>query len=115
MGLLRAPLQQLAAQCATVWGQREALNAALVATLTALPYCQHLYVVDRHFVQISDNMSHAGPQAGFGRDRSGRPYMQGLVEGASLLLSESYISLKEKRPSLTALRAVRTEGGLLLG
>jgi hypothetical protein len=115
MRLLRGPLQQLAAQCQAVWGDRQHLDAALAATLQTLPYCQHLYVVDRHFVQISDNMGHAGPQPGFGRDRSGRPYMQGLVAGASLLLSESYISLKEKRPSLTALRSVRAPDGELLG
>lgn len=115
MGLLRQPLQQLAARCASVWGDRAGLNAALAQTLKDLPYCQHLYVVDRQFVQITDNMGQAGPQAGFGRDRSGRPYVQGLVEGASLLLSESYISLKEKRPSLTALRSVRDDAGKLLG
>jgi hypothetical protein len=115
MGLLRAPLQQLAAQCCLVWGDRQRLDAALAATLVDLPYCKHLYVVNDRFVQISDNMSHDGPQEGFGRDRSRRPYMQGLVAGASLLLSESYISLKEKRPSMTALRAVRSVDGTLLG
>lgn len=115
MGLLRAPLGLLAAQCRATWGDRARLNAALAATLGTLPYCKHLYVVDRRFVQITDNVSHAGPQQGFGRDRSGRPYVQGLVEGASLLLSESYISLKERRPSLTALRSVRDEEGELLG
>lgn len=115
MRLLRAPLQQLAGRCALVWGDRAGLNAALAETLKDLPYCQHLYVVDRRFVQLTDNMGHAGPQPGFGRDRSGRPYVQGLVEGASLLLSESYISLKEKRPSLTALRSVRNAAGNLLG
>ena len=115
MALLRVPLQQLAARCLTVWGERERLNEALVETLKLLPYCKHLYVVDRHYVQISDNISHEGPQAGFGRDRSRRPYMQGLVSGASLLLAESYISLKEKRPSLTALRSVRDGSGVVLG
>ena len=115
MRLLRAPLQGLAARCATVWGDRAGLNAVLAATLGDLPYCQHLYVVDRDFVQLTDNMSHTGPLAGFGRDRSDRPYVQGLVEGAALLLSESYISLKEKRPSLTALRSVRDSAGNMLG
>lgn len=115
MRLLRAPLQQLAARCVTVWGDRARLNAELAATLQTLPYCKHLYVVDHRFVQISDNMGHEGPLEGFGRDRSARPYMQGLVSGASLLLSESYISLKEKRPSLTALRSVRAADGTLQG
>lgn len=115
MRLLRAPLSDLARRCRTVWGDRQALDAALAEALARLPYCRHLYVVDRHFRQISDNVDHAGVQPGFGRDRSDRPYMQGLVEGASLLLSDSYLSLNEKRPSLTALAAVRGEGGGLLG
>jgi hypothetical protein len=115
MGLLREPLRDLAEQCRLAWGDRARLNAALAGMLEALPYCQHLYVVDRHFVQISDNIGHAGPMAGYGRDRSDRPYAQGLVRGAALLLSESYISLKEKRPSLTALRSVRDEKGEVLG
>ena len=115
MRLLREPLQGLAARCVPLWGDRAGLNGVLAETLKGLPYCQHLYVVDRGFVQLTDNMGHAGPLAGFGRDRSGRPYVTGLVEGASLLLSESYISLKEKRPSLTALRSVRDDAGNLLG
>lgn len=115
MGLLREPLRRLAEQCRQVWGDRERLDAALAATLKELPYCKHLYVVDSRFVQISDNIGHDGVMEGFGRDRSGRPYMQGLVSGAALLLSESYISLKERRPSLTALRSVRDERGIVLG
>jgi len=115
MGLLRAPLQDLALRCAAAWGDRDRLAVELAVTLSELPYCKHLYVVDRHFRQITDNIAHDGPRPGFGRDRSGRPYVQGLVESASLLLSESYISLKERRPSLTALRAVRTVDGRLLG
>jgi hypothetical protein len=115
MGLLREPLRRLAEQCKQVWGDRERLDAALAATLKELPYCKHLYVVDSRFVQISDNMAHEGPLEGFGRDRSERPYMQGLVSGAALLLSESYISLKERRPSLTALRSVRDDKGQVLG
>lgn len=115
MGLLREPLRRLAQQCKQVWGDRARLDAALAETLTELPYCKHLYVVDSRFVQISDNMAHEGPLEGFGRDRSARPYMQGLVSGAALLLSESYISLKERRPSLTALRSVRGDNGEVLG
>ncbi len=115
MGLLRDPLRRLAEECRKVWGDRERMNAALSRTLCELPYCKHLYVVDDRHVQISDNIGHDGPQAGFGRDRSDRPYMQGLVRGAALLLSESYISLKERRPSLTALRTVRGEHGEVLG
>ncbi|MCX7897540.1 MAG: hypothetical protein N2441_06675 [Rhodocyclaceae bacterium] len=115
MRLLRRPLAELAERCRAVWGDRLALDQALAETLERLPYCRHLYVVDRFYRQISDNVDHAGAQPGFGRDRSDRPYMQGLVEGASLLLSDSYLSLRERRPSLTALRAVRDGEGRLLG
>ena len=115
MGLLREPLRCLAEDCLKAWPDRERLNEALAATLKTLPYCKHLYVVNADHVQISDNVAHEGLQAGFGRDRSDRPYMQGLVRGSALLLSESYISLKERRPSLTALRTVRDGQGEVLG
>lgn len=115
MSLLRDPLRHLAVECSKAWPDRARLNDALAATLEALPYCKHLYVVNADHVQISDNVAHEGLQPGFGRDRSERPYMQGLVRGSALLLSESYISLKERRPSLTALRTVRDEQGAVLG
>lgn len=52
---------------------------------------------------------------GFGRDRSKRPYMQEIVTGTGLFLSDAYISLRERRPSLTAIQVVRDAGGAVLG
>jgi hypothetical protein len=114
--LLREPLQRLAAQCSRVWGERAALNAVLAEGLKDLPYCRHLYALDTDAVQISDNMSHEGPQEGFGRDRSKRPYMREVVPSKGFLLTSAYISLREKRPSLSAIQLVRDEAtGQALG
>ncbi len=115
MELLHEPMRLLAEDCARVWGDRQALNRILAEALEKLPYCKHLYVVDSRFVQISDNVAHGGLLAGYGRDRSGRPYVRGVAPGAALLLSEAYISLKERRPSLTALQLVRDDAGVVLG
>lgn len=114
-GLLREPLRQLAAACIPVWGDRTRLNAALSEALKGLPYCKHLYVLDINTVQISDNVSHEGLAEGFGRNRSTRPYMQEVVPGTGLLLSDAYISLREQRPSLTAIQLVRDPAGKALG
>jgi hypothetical protein len=115
VGLLQEPLQQLADNCSREWGERDRLNKLLGEALKSLPYCKHLYALDTHAVQISDNVSHEGLQEGFGRDRSNRPYMENIVPGDALHLSDAYISLRERRPSLTALQIVRDEAGNALG
>lgn len=114
-GLLQEPLRQLAAECLPQWGDRARLNAVLGEALKGLPYCKHLYVLDIDAVQISDNVTHDGLAEGFGRDRSKRPYMQEVVPATGLLLSDAYISLREQRPSLTAIQLVRDTAGAALG
>jgi len=115
MELLQAPLQRLADNCCPVWGEREKLNAVLRDALQEFPYCKHLYALDTHAIQISDNVSHEGLLDGFGRDRSMRPYMVAEAPETGFVLSEAYISLRERRPSLTAIQPVRNPGGALLG
>lgn len=115
IALLREPMQRLAEECARVWGNRQELDKALAATLEGLPYCKHLYVVDSRYAQISDNVAHGGLLEGYGRDRSQRPYVQEAAPGVALMLSDAYISLKERRPSLTAMQVVRDAAGELLG
>jgi hypothetical protein len=113
--LLADPLEDLASSCRAVWGQREALNGVLATGIHRLPHCKFLYAVDPRCVQLSDNVSQTGLLTeDFGRDRSQRPYMRTLPDHG-LLLSEAYISLRAERPSLTALQAVRTDTGELLG
>ena len=67
-------------------------------------------------VQISDNISSDGPiTADFGRDRSQRPYIREVGLGTSFFLSQAYISLRAKRPSLTAIQMVTDGDGAVLG
>lgn len=113
--LLREPLGKLADACRPVWGDREKLNDLLGQALQALPYCKHLYVLDTNEIQISDNVSHNGLLEGFGRDRSKRPYMSKVGPASGLILSDAYISLRQRRPSLTAIQVVHDEAGKALG
>jgi hypothetical protein len=109
--LLKEPLARLAEQCAPAWGDREGLNAVLLAGFTSIPHCKYLYCVGTDAIQISDNVETTGLLPGhFGRDRSQRPYMNEAVPMWGFLLSDAYISLLNKRPSLTALQIVRREG-----
>lgn len=115
--MLKGPLQTLAAQCSKILPDRELLNQLLKAALLDLPYIKFMYVLNTDAQQISDNVSHEGlmPEH-FGRDRSVRPYIKDLPADAEFFLSDAYISLRAKRPSITAIQAIRhEETGVLLG
>jgi len=113
--MLATPLRDLARACRPVWGDREALDRVLTDAIRKLPYCKFLYAVGPDCVQISDNVSQEGLIAkDFGRDRSDRPYMQQLPRH-DFVLSDAYVSLRARRPSLSAVQVVRGDDGRLLG
>jgi hypothetical protein len=114
--LLREPLRQLALRCSQVWGDRASLEAVLVEALNSLSHCKFLYALNTDAVQISANVGRDGlVETDFGRDRSQRPYMREAVPGEDFLLSAAYISMREQRPSLTAIQVVRDARGVVLG
>jgi len=114
--LLREPLALAAQACSRVWPSRAGLNAALIQALTTVPACKYLYALDTHAVQLSDNISHEGLiDTDYGRERADRPYMREAVPSQGFLLSQAYISLRVKRPSLTAIQIVRDDDGQVLG
>jgi hypothetical protein len=116
IAMLKEPLRQVAEECSRVWGDREQLNAVLMASLARLPYCKFHYVLDSRAIQVSDNISREGVIVkDYGRDRSQRPYINEVVPSTDFLLSEAYISLRAKRPSLTAIQIVRDAQGEVLG
>ena len=113
---LQAPLDRIAQRLAEVWSSREALSRTLQESIRELPQCTFVYALNTGGIQISDNVSHAGllPEH-FGRDRSQRPYLKQVVPADGFLLSEAYISLLGRRPSLTALQLIRDADGTVLG
>ena len=114
--LLREPLALAAEACSRVWPSRAGLNAALIHALDTVPACKYMYALDTRAIQLSDNISHEGLiETDYGRDRSDRPYMNEAVPNQGFLLSQAYISLRAKRPSLTAIQIVRNEAGQVLG
>ena len=113
---LQAPLDRIARRLPEVWSHREALSRVLQESIHELPQCTFVYALNTGGIQISDNVSHACllPEH-FGRDRSQRPYLKEVVPADGFLLSEAYISLLGRRPSLTALQLVRDADGVVLG
>ena len=113
---LQAPLDRIAQRLPEVWSSREALSRTLQESIRELPQCTFVYALNTGGIQISDNVSHAGllPEH-FGRDRSQRPYLKQVVPADGFLLSEAYISLLGRRPSLTALQLIRDADGTVLG
>lgn len=111
---LHEPLAQIAGACVAAWGDRAQINEVLLAACQGIPSCGALFVVDPKGIQVSDTVSAAGANpAEIGRDRSSRPYMREAVPGWGFLLSDAYVGLKSRRPSLTALHVVRRDGELL--
>ncbi len=109
--LLAQPLARIAGQCGLVWPQRELLNQTLASALHELPYCMALYALDTRGRQICDNLEHTGVQsAHYGRDRSDRPYLRTAVPASGFLLSDAYLSLRARRPSITAIQVIRRDG-----
>ena len=112
--LLHEPMRGLAHCCTPAWGDRESLNQVLLARYAGIPHCTHLFVLDADGVQISDNVSNGGLVSGYyGRDRSYRPYMQEQMPPWGFLLSDAYVSIHNRRPSLAALQVVQGPEGLL--
>jgi hypothetical protein len=115
LDILQQPLRQLAARCSRVWPDRKQLERELSEGLKTLPYGKSLYALNGHGIQITSNASAEGLAATeFGRDRSMRPYME-VLPITGTLLSEAYISLFGRRPSLTSMQIVRDPSGTVLG
>lgn len=114
--MLNLALQDVACKCGKVWGDREALDQVLEDAIKDLPYVKFMYVLDTDAIQKSDNISQSKRiTKDYGRDRSQRPYMRQAVPSTDFLLSEAYISLRARRPSLTAIQIIRSEAGKALG
>lgn len=105
--LLREPMQKMAEQCVSAWGNQQQLDKVLAEGFATIPYCKYLYCVDTNSIQISNNIYTDGIMPGhLGRDRSQRPYMKEVVPEWGYLLSDAYISQVKRRPSITALQVV---------
>ena len=113
---LHEPLAEMAERLATVWPRREELDSVLEEAIRHIPEATFVYALNTAGIQLSDNVSRSGilPEH-YGRDRSTRPYMKEAVPADGFLLSEAYISLLGRRPSLTALQLVRDADGQALG
>lgn len=114
--LLNRVMLKLSKDCAESLSDRAALEALLADALPVITFGKHLYVLDANGHQITDNITRDGPDPEhFGRDRSERPYMQGIVGSTDFKLSEAYISRNRKRPMVTAVQVIRNGDGELAG
>lgn len=113
--MLREPMDKVATWCAAEWGEREGLERFLTECFGNIPYCANLYVLDTDGIQLTESINRHGIEQGhYQRDRSQRPYMNEVVPAWGFLLSDAYISLFGRRPSLTALQIIR-DGNVVLG
>ncbi len=107
---LSEPIGKIAASCADVWNDIDQLEDVLRIGLANLPYCSHLIATDLDGIQISAQVSDEGDDRSLiGSDRSQLPYMKAVVPMTDFVLSESYISLRSKRPSVAAVQIVKLD------
>jgi hypothetical protein len=114
--LLHEPLTKAATRASWVWHDREALERALLESFAEVPSIKYMYALDTNGVQLTRTVDREGLlDTDLGRDRSQRPYMREWVPIDGFLLSRAYISLRAKRPSLTAIQLVRDSHWRALG
>ena len=86
--LLSEAMHDLAIRCAEVIDSRIALETLLTNAFPVFSYCKHLYVLNADGIQITDNITRDGvDHAHFGRDRTERPYMQGILARNAAVIS----------------------------
>jgi len=109
-------LKPFAQQLSSVMNDQSTLEAKLVGLKSTLEHYKYIYVLDAGGVQITANLTEDGRDENqMGRDRSHRPYMEGMFDGCDFKLSESYISRNKRRPSLTAVHTIRGSIDKLVG
>ncbi len=114
--MLHGPLQKTAELCSFAWQERTALDDALAESFGLIPSCKYLYALNTDGIQISSNIAADGRYPNdLGRNRSQRPYMREKVPSDGFVLSQAYISMRAKRPSLTAIQLVRGPDWRVLG
>ncbi|MDR3393701.1 MAG: PDC sensor domain-containing protein [Parasulfuritortus sp.] len=114
--MLHGPLQKTAELCSFAWQDRATLDDALAESFRLIPSCKYLYALNTDGIQISSNIAADGVYpSDFGRNRSQRPYMREKVPSDGFVLSQAYISMRAKRPSLTAIQLVRGPDWRVLG
>ena len=114
--MISRAMRKLSRECVGLMADRTGMEKRLMAALDEISYCKHLYVMDENMVQIVANVTRNGlDEKSFGRDRSRRPYMQGIVGTTNFRMSEAYISRNTKSPSLTAIRVIRDRENRLVG
>jgi hypothetical protein len=112
-------MHELANNCAEIITSQGALEELIQHSCPKLTYCKNIFVLDSNGVQITDNVSQSGlDHSQFGRDRSNRPYLYEILKNSAEMdftLSDAYISINKKRPSLTAIQTIRNPDGSAIG
>ncbi len=114
--MLKKTISQLVLVLAKDISNPEKLEEHLKRAFPVFQYCKYLYIMNKQGVQITRTILRNTTDAkSLGRDRSERPYMQGDFDERDFILSEAYISKHNKRPSVTAIHAIKNSQDELIG
>lgn len=114
--LIAKKAANLAQLCVEKMDDKSALEALLHEYMPSIECCKYIYVLDNKAIQLTSNMTRTGEnKSHINRDRSDRPYMPDPNDDQAFHLSEAYISVSNKRPSLTAIQKIISQDGVLIG
>ncbi|MBF0264980.1 MAG: PDC sensor domain-containing protein [Gammaproteobacteria bacterium] len=114
--LLSTPLKKLTNDLSSMMSDRNQLESHLTEMYKTFKHCKNLYVLNDQAIQLTSNITKKGSdESHFNRNRSNRPYIQGITQKEDLYLSDAYISKNRKRPSITAVHKIIGQNDLLLG
>lgn len=104
---IKAPMEVLAQQCATVCSTQLEISAVLHRSYSKIVNCHSLYVTDISGEQLSCTVTDKGiNDTGYGLRHTKRPYFQGQLPYRGLVLSQAYIDKQNSQPRINALQAI---------
>lgn len=114
--MLGEPYAVLSLKLSACWGDEVRVRKAMTDALADLQYANAIYLMDTKGIQIGETVLRdpdPSRPSDLDRDRSTRPYMVEALNGKDFVLSGVYISQIARRPSVTAVQAIRRDDELL--
>lgn len=111
---IESPLEQIASKLAEVWPDSDQIDQLLSQQKTTVPGCHLLYTLDINGIQLSSNVGEKLNSDWRGQDLSQRPFFNTALPYKGMMLSTTYLSIRNLKSCISAIYAV-SKDEILLG
>lgn len=114
---IKQELSHIASTCSHFWEQGDKIDSVLFINRKMIPKAKLIYAVKDDGHQISSNIMRDGTiiRNARGQNLSNRPYLSNKDTSHVFTLSPVYLSLTDRKPSITALHQVTNVNGEVIG